>query len=173
MCGAFAMPATSLATHFARYTSHTGPSPGHTLSHFIHCISSCLSHPALPLAPPGSEKSFTIRVLARNSVPIPPLQVKCAKDISDASRLLFPGVGACGQAMQALKDLGYADALKEYINQDRPFLGICLGLQLLFDGSDENGGVEGLGIIPGQITRFTAAPGLPVPHIGWNQLNIE
>jgi len=75
--------------------------------------------------------------------------------------------------MQALKDLGYADALKEYINQDRPFLGICLGLQLLFDGSDENGGVEGLGIIPGQITRFTAAPGLPVPHIGWNQLNIE
>ena len=72
-------------------------------------------------------------------------------------------------SVQALKDLGYADALKAYLQEDRPFLGICLGLQLLFDGSDENGGVECLGLIPGQISRFTPAPGLPVPHIGWNQ----
>lgn len=53
---------------------------------------------------------------------------------------------------------------------DRPFMGICLGLQLLFDGGDENGGVEGLGLIPGRIAAFTPAPGLPVPHIGWNTI---
>ena len=52
----------------------------------------------------------------------------------------------------------------------RPFLGICLGLQVLYQGSEENGGVEGLGILPGQVTRFPAAHGLPVPHIGWNTL---
>lgn len=56
------------------------------------------------------------------------------------------------------------------VQADRPFMGICLGLQLLFDGGDENGGVEGLGIIPGTVGEFTAAPGLPVPHIGWNTL---
>ena len=52
----------------------------------------------------------------------------------------------------------------------RPFLGICLGLHVLYEGSDENGGVEGLGILPGRVTQFDAAPGLPVPHIGWNDL---
>lgn len=52
----------------------------------------------------------------------------------------------------------------------RPFLGICLGMQLLFEGSDENGGVEGLGIIPGRVTQFDTSLGLPVPHIGWNTL---
>ena len=52
----------------------------------------------------------------------------------------------------------------------RPFLGICLGLQLLFEGSEENGGVEGLGLVPGRVTMFDAAAGLPVPHIGWNDL---
>ena len=56
------------------------------------------------------------------------------------------------------------------VQADRPFMGICLGLQLLFDGGDENGGVEGLGIIPGRVGEFTAAPGAPVPHIGWNTL---
>lgn len=56
------------------------------------------------------------------------------------------------------------------VQSDRPFMGICLGLQLLFEGGDENGGVEGLGIIPGRVGQFPAAPGLPVPHIGWNTL---
>ena len=54
---------------------------------------------------------------------------------------------------------------------DRPFFGICLGLQLLFEGSEENGGVEGLGLIPGQVTQFEPELGLPVPHIGWNDLD--
>ena len=54
---------------------------------------------------------------------------------------------------------------------DRPFFGICLGLQLLFEGSEENGGVEGLGLIPGRVTQFEPELGLPVPHIGWNDLD--
>lgn len=66
---------------------------------------------------------------------------------------------------------GYVEALREYLLEGRPFLGICLGLQLLFDGSDENGGMEGLGIVPGRVTRFDPVPGAPVPQIGWNVLH--
>lgn len=98
------------------------------------------------------------------------MQVTSAEDIASADRIIFPGVGACGQAMQALHTLGYTAALRDYILEGRPFLGICLGLQLLFEGSEENGGTEGLGIIPGRVTRFDPAVGLPVPQIGWNQL---
>lgn len=57
--------------------------------------------------------------------------------------------------------------------RSRPFFGICLGLQLLFEGSEESGGVEGLGVIPGRVTKFDTAMGLPVPHIGWNELDIS
>ena len=59
----------------------------------------------------------------------------------------------------------------ECLQAGKPFLGICLGMQLLFDGSEENGGVEGLGIIPGRVTKFDTSLGLPVPHIGWNNLD--
>ena len=188
-------------------------------------------------------------------------QVESYKDILDAQKLLFPGVGSYGQAMGALQDRGLVDALKEFLqvlhlrvavpnpqqqrNQhapccctwrcavprwrhatcphsrvfghasatrscshlqalqqrslircnpcsataasgtcrkpaveptarvmqtNRPFFGICLGLQLLYDGGDENGGVEGLGIIPGRVGEFDRAAGLPVPHIGWSTL---
>jgi len=68
--------------------------------------------------------------------------VQSIKDIENAQRLLFPGVGAYGQAMDALKTKGYTEALRDYVGSGRPFLGICLGLQLLFEGSEENGGVE-------------------------------
>jgi glutamine amidotransferase/cyclase len=79
-------------------------------------------------------------------------------------------VGAFGQAMDILQRRDYLGALKDYVLADRPFLGICLGLQLLFDGSEESGGCEGLGIVPGMVTHFDASLGLPVPHIGWNDL---
>ena len=97
-------------------------------------------------------------------------QVESPLDIVNAERLIFPGVGAFGQAMEILEKRRYTDPLKEYILADRPFLGICLGLQLLFDGSEENGGCEGLGLIPGMVAHFDTKLGLPVPHIGWNDL---
>ncbi|KAL4524632.1 hypothetical protein Ndes2526A_g06748 [Nannochloris sp. 'desiccata'] len=96
--------------------------------------------------------------------------VESPMDIANAQRLIFPGVGAFGQAREILEKRGYTQALKDYILADRPFMGICLGLQLLFDGSEENGGCEGLGIIPGTVAHFDTKLGLPVPHIGWNDL---
>ena len=87
-----------------------------------------------------------------------------------ADRLVFPGVGAFGQAMRILSKKGMIEPLKDYLREGKPFLGICLGLQLLFEGSEESGGCEGLGIIPGQVTRFDPSLGLPIPHIGWNDL---
>ncbi|XBH85940.1 hypothetical protein VPH35_073729 [Triticum aestivum] len=98
--------------------------------------------------------------------------VRSPEDILSADRLVFPGVGAFGSAMDVLNRTGMADALREYIRRDRPFLGICLGLQLLFDSSEENGPVSGLGVIPGVVRRFDSSEGLIVPHIGWNALQI-
>ncbi|KAF7054596.1 hypothetical protein CFC21_062247 [Triticum aestivum] len=98
--------------------------------------------------------------------------VRSPEDILAADRLVFPGVGAFGSAMDVLNRTGMADALREYIRRDRPFLGICLGLQLLFDSSEENGPVSGLGVIPGVVRRFDSSEGLIVPHIGWNALQI-
>ncbi|MFD2110523.1 imidazole glycerol phosphate synthase subunit HisF [Thiorhodococcus fuscus] len=93
-------------------------------------------------------------------------------DILKAERLIFPGVGAFGAAMERLHRLGYVGPLKEYLAADRPFLGICIGLQSLFEGSEECPGVEGLGLIPGQIRRFDASH-LSVPHMGWNDVRVE
>lgn len=89
------------------------------------------------------------------------------EDILRAERLIFPGVGSFGAAMQRLHALGYVEPLKEYLRADRPFLGICIGLQCLFEGSEESPGVAGLGLIPGTIRRFDAGD-LSVPHMGWN-----
>ena len=98
-------------------------------------------------------------------------EVRSPADVASAQRLLFPGVGAFGPAMDTLKARGLEEPLKDYLREGRPFLGICLGLQLLFEGSDEGGGVEGLGVVPGRVEAFDAAAlGLPVPHIGWNGL---
>ena len=97
--------------------------------------------------------------------------VTSGEDILSAERLVFPGVGAFGSMMQILNQKNYVEPLKTYLLSGRPFLGICLGLQALFDTSDEAPGVKGLGLIPGSVKRFTVA--LSVPHIGWNGLNIK
>lgn len=98
-------------------------------------------------------------------------EVESPKDIMAAQKLIFPGVGAFGQAMDILKKKGYLDPLREYILEDKPFFGICIGMQVLFEGSEEDGGCEGMGIIPGIVGKFDSSQGLQVPHIGWNTLS--
>uniref|UniRef100_A0A0G4GMX5 Imidazole glycerol phosphate synthase hisHF n=1 Tax=Chromera velia CCMP2878 TaxID=1169474 RepID=A0A0G4GMX5_9ALVE len=96
--------------------------------------------------------------------------VASAEDIHCASRLIFPGVGAFGQAMNALKSKGYFEALRAYLHSGKPFFGICIGLQVLCLGSEESEGTEGLGIIPEKIRKFPENPTSPCPHIGWNRV---
>ncbi len=98
--------------------------------------------------------------------------VKGPEDITSASRLIFPGVGSFGSAMERLAMDGYLEPLVRYIKEDRPFLGICLGLQTLFEGSEESPGVRGLGIIKGVVRRFDHSA-LSVPHIGWNGVCLQ
>lgn len=94
-------------------------------------------------------------------------------DIVNAEKLIFPGVGAFGSAMQNLQNRGFVDPLKEYIHADKPFLGICIGLQTLFEGSEENPDVDGLGVLRGKVRRFSGENGVSVPHIGWNTVNMS
>ena len=89
--------------------------------------------------------------------------------IADADKVVLPGVGAFGDCMENLTRSGLVDVIHHVINKGTPFLGICLGLQLLFDGSEEDPGVRGLGIIPGMVKKIEA-PGLKIPHMGWNSL---
>ncbi|KAK4760982.1 hypothetical protein SAY87_005875 [Trapa incisa] len=99
--------------------------------------------------------------------------VQTPEDILNANRLIFPGVGAFASMMDVLNGKGLTGALQAYVKEDRPFLGICLGLQLLFEHSTENGQVNGLGVIPGVVDRFDSSNGLQVPHIGWNALKVR
>jgi imidazole glycerol phosphate synthase glutamine amidotransferase subunit len=85
---------------------------------------------------------------------------------SPFEKIIFPGDGHFATAMEALEKSGYAEALHEWIALDRPFLGICIGLQLLFERSEEAPGAAGLGVIPGEVRHF---PGRKVPQIGWNE----
>jgi glutamine amidotransferase len=94
-----------------------------------------------------------------------------AKEIEQADAVVLPGVGAFDPAMQHLRSLDLVQPIKDAIASGKPFLGICLGLQILFDGSEE-GNEPGLGVIPGTVKRFHSEPGLTIPHMGWNQLQI-
>ena len=94
------------------------------------------------------------------------------REILSADHVILPGVGAFGQAMDKLKKYELDKVIHEVADRKIPFLGICLGLQLLFDGSQESQGVEGLHILPGDIVRIPEAPGLKIPHIGWNSLEL-
>lgn len=91
------------------------------------------------------------------------------EDIRSAQKVVLPGVGAMKPAMDKLSDLNLTDPIKEFAGGGKPFLGICLGLQLLFTQSEESGGVQGLGIFPGKVARFSK---MKVPHMGWNQINM-
>ena len=88
--------------------------------------------------------------------------------IRRADRIVFPGVGAARSAMENLRALGLEGAVREAAVSQKPFLGICLGMQILFEHSEEDGGVDTLGILPGRVRRFPDVPGCKVPEIGWN-----
>jgi glutamine amidotransferase len=110
-----------------------------------------------------------------------PARVIASPDqLGDAAGLVLPGVGAFGQAMERLREAGFVRLVRDWAAADRPFLGICLGLQLLFSESEEFGPVPGLGIVPGRVVRFSGPayktsdgkPGLKVPHMGWNRITV-
>ena len=104
---------------------------------------------------------------ALTTVGVPVAIVHGPRDLVDVDALVVPGVGAAAPAMDRLRDADLVEPIRDWIAADRPFLGICLGLQLLFDGSDEDG-AETLGVIAGRTARLPDAPTLP--HIGWNQV---
>lgn len=89
----------------------------------------------------------------------------------NADKVILPGVGAFGDAMARLNEYGLVDVIKKIVDKGTPFLGICLGLQLLFDSSEEAPGVKGLSILSGKIVRFSDEFGLKIPQIGWNALS--
>lgn len=92
------------------------------------------------------------------------------QEILRADRVILPGVGAFGDAMEKLGQYGLKEVIYEVIDRGTPFLGICLGLQLLFERSEESPKVQGLGVLKGEIVRIPEAPGLKIPHMGWNSL---
>ena len=93
--------------------------------------------------------------------------------IKNADKVILPGVGNFGDCMDKLKRYDLIDTINEVVDKKTPFLGICLGLQLLFKDSEEAPGVAGLGILPGKIVRIPEGEGLKIPHIGWNSLALK
>ena len=87
-----------------------------------------------------------------------------------ADKVILPGVGAFGDAMERLIEYDLVSVIQEIVKKNTPFLGICLGLQLMFEESEEAPGVKGLSLLPGRIVRIPDAPGLKIPHIGWNSI---
>lgn len=96
-----------------------------------------------------------------------------AAAIRNASHVVLPGVGAFGDCMGNLERFGLVESIRSTIQSGKPFLGICLGLQLLFTESEEFGLHKGLDIVPGRVRKFTVDPGLKVPHMGWNQVEMQ
>jgi glutamine amidotransferase len=98
-----------------------------------------------------------------------PLITDVVKELENADAIVLPGVGSFDPAMQHLRERDLISPIKEIIASGKPFLGICLGLQILFESSEE-GKEKGLGIIPGQVKRFIKEPSITIPHMGWNAL---
>lgn len=90
-----------------------------------------------------------------------------------ADKVILPGVGSFGAAMNNLHNYGLVPVINRIVENKTPFLGICLGLQLLFESSEESPGVEGLGILKGRIVKIPPCPGLKIPHMGWNSLHLQ
>lgn len=96
--------------------------------------------------------------------------VRAPHDLRGAEKIILPGVGAFGAGMEKLREQNLVQPIKDALNTGVPYLGICLGMQFLFERSDEMGDHQGLGVLPGKVTRFPDRPNLKVPHMGWNVL---
>ena len=118
----------------------------------------------------GNIKSVEKALLSMGETPV---LTRDPEVILQSDHIILPGVGSFGDAMENLNKFGLIDVIHEAINRKIPFLGICLGLQLLFESSEETPGVAGLGILKGKIVRIPEGPGLKIPHMGWNSLNVR
>ena len=96
-----------------------------------------------------------------------------AQTILNADKVILPGVGAFGDAMENLRKYHLDEVIYQVVEKGTPFLGICLGLQLLFEKSDESNGVKGLGILEGEVCKIPESEGLTIPHMGWNSLHLQ
>ena len=105
---------------------------------------------------------------ALRALDIEPAVAASPEALTEATHLVLPGVGSFGDCMAQLEKRGLLPAIREWLTAGRPYLGICLGYQILFGSSEESPGVEGLGIVDGTVRRFTQTPGLKIPHMGWN-----
>ena len=94
-------------------------------------------------------------------------------EIVNSDKVILPGVGAFADAMEKIRHYGLEETIHEVVEKNIPFLGICLGLQLLFEGSEESDGVEGLHLLDGEILRIPEKEGLKIPNIGWNSLDLQ
>jgi imidazole glycerol-phosphate synthase subunit HisH len=118
----------------------------------------------------GNIKSVEKALLSMGETPV---LTRDPEVILQADHIILPGVGSFGEAMENLTKFGLVDVIHEAIDRKIPFLGICLGLQLLFESSEETPGVAGLGILKGKIVRIPEEPGLKIPHMGWNSLTVR
>lgn len=112
--------------------------------------------------------------LAFEHLGLPAKVTRDAGEIAAAERVVFPGVGAAGSAMHNLNELGLSETLRGIVSAGTPFLGICLGTQVIFQHSEEDGGVECLGIVPGTVKKFTPSdPLCKIPQMGWNTIELQ
>ena len=115
----------------------------------------------------GNIKSVEKAIQSFGEVPV---VTRDREEILSADKVILPGVGSFGDAMEKIRSYGLEAVIHEVVARKTPFLGICLGLQLMFERSDESEGVKGLGILKGEILRIPDKEGLKIPHIGWNSL---
>lgn len=107
---------------------------------------------------------------ALQSLGVDARMVRSPDGLEGLEKLVLPGVGAFGDCSENLRSAGLWEPVRAWVAADRPYLGICLGYQILFEGSEECAGAPGLGVFPGKVVRFPARAGLKVPHMGWNEV---
>jgi imidazole glycerol phosphate synthase glutamine amidotransferase subunit len=107
---------------------------------------------------------------ALRSLGVEPVVAASPDALEDATHLILPGVGSFGDCMAQLESRNLLGAIRDWVAAGKPYFGICLGYQILFDSSEESPGVAGLGIVPGTVRRFQASPGIKIPHMGWNSV---